>query len=1260
MATRISRYEANIYGSDAYFRTRRKELQSVIEQKGPATVWFTLSYADHHWQDMLRLLGDPPPGVDPDKWYFEQSKLNPSLFNEFFTKRVELFVQHFFGANGLDSAWIWFRYEWQMRGAIHVHGMVRLKSDPDLVALSKLAVIGRKSERFLAALQDIAAGSTVHLDAFAVKYPDDVYILPKSELLDKAELESRLDEEQRIALQGREQAKVAAGLQAVKSMVTYRDFLLTSINSSTILPEDCDKDKRTPHAPDRNAPHPSSVIHGPSNGPHSVPDDILYSDLCNATMRHRCYDTYCIRDGCCRFHFPRSINSHTRVKIHEKKYSSNHTTKAGLLRKVSVDVVPATNDRWFNGHCRPAIMAWGGNCDFSILVDLDAQLNYIAKYGTKKEGNSKCFEYLFTGALRKAREDEASGNRVVRRIFTQQTGGREKTHQEIAHISLGITMVKCTEHPVHVNLYNNRRLIRVPQPAVVGHVQHPPDDPIPPATPEPDANNAGAVLKCTLMDFYAKRLDRSLWHRNLHQFFDSNRAARQHPQPYSILDMTFLHFAQQYKLVARGGDFCIAANTQSTIVIFTPDFHSNRDSANYPQYCFFNLLKYKSWVDFAEQVYGGQQNTFSVDNIIADVNMHDSIIQSWEAFMVQNLDNPAPFHIQQQIDKLRGREEGEQWTQYDDMPDELELDDTVRENDFVDICRAALLLPDQLMNPDECEWDRDFDWPQRNETYNVDIGSLQSVKLLWDTVAAANALQPPPDRRIILPEQLRDKQRVAFRVACHLLDTVDDPCRMMLLIGEAGCGKSFVIDALIHKYQQQLIIMAPSGKAASNIGGSTIHSALRIPVKASKYDGEIDSCAPLTGEILMSLQTKFQDVKGILIDEFTMINQTMLSSINSRCKQLKSCADKPFGGLFVLLAGDPGQLPPVSGRPLWYTKPATTAQKDGFWLYNHFFKTNVVRLVGSNRLDPLAPMKEELLQFFSSLRTGEVTQQQWEWLNEHTSEHHHLAAMGAEEFRKQFNSYDSTYYYNTNLEITQHNHRMLAQNRAVGHHVCKIDALHNCDQARKGGDDKADCLPIVFYVSVKSKVMLTYNIDTSTGLVNGATGVVCDIVFAPNERPSSTTQPVTVVVDIPTYTGTAFFQDHVDPISGSTVSRKTWVPLQRKTIEWYAKNKVTMQRTAFPLSLAWAWTPWKGQGTTNRGPCVMHPGATEKSDGLCYVMLTRVTRLSDLHIPGGVSFDRVTIKIRKHPGQALRVAEEKKLDRCSEATVRKFAQFDNL
>ncbi len=79
--------------------------------------------------------------------------------------------------------------------------------------------------------------------------------------------------------------------------------------------------------------------------------------------------------------------------------------------------------------------------------------------------------------------------------------------------------------------------------------------------------------------------------------------------------------------------------------------------------------------------------------------------------------------------------------------------------------------------------------------------------------------------------------------------------------------------------------------------------------------------------------------------------------------------------------------------------------------------------------------------------------------------------------------------------------------------------------------------------------------------------------------------------------------------------------------------------------------PWKGQGTTNTGYCVMNPGDSEPSPGTCYVMISRVTSLKKLYIPNGITYERLTSKIRGHKGLASRVAEELRLQALQNRTI---------
>ena len=102
----MSAYSANITGSDSYWSKRRNELEATFEQKGCATVFFTFSYADHHWDDLHKLM----PGIfTNDKTKRYQNVLdNPHLVDWYFSYRLNEFLKVMFDSI-LECVWRWHR-----------------------------------------------------------------------------------------------------------------------------------------------------------------------------------------------------------------------------------------------------------------------------------------------------------------------------------------------------------------------------------------------------------------------------------------------------------------------------------------------------------------------------------------------------------------------------------------------------------------------------------------------------------------------------------------------------------------------------------------------------------------------------------------------------------------------------------------------------------------------------------------------------------------------------------------------------------------------------------------------------------------------------------------------------------------------------------------------------------------------------------------------------------------------------------------------
>ena len=137
---------------------------------------------------------------------------------------------------------------------------------------------------------------------------------------------------------------------------------------------------------------------------------------------------------------------------------------------------------------------------------------------------------------------------------------------------------------------------------------------------------------------------------------------------------------------------------------------------------------------------------------------------------------------------------------------------------------------------------------------------------------------------------------------------------LVALVGAAGCGKSFVMGAMVEYLRQcNLVVtkLAPSGVAASLIKGTTIYNFFEINIygKSSLENGTVDASLVKKTDVL-------------IIDELSMIDCSLFITIEHLCRRFSSKDNryKPWGGRHVLLFGDPAQLPPVSNTDIFNTK----------------------------------------------------------------------------------------------------------------------------------------------------------------------------------------------------------------------------------------------------------------------------------------------------------------------------------------------------
>ena len=151
LMAKMSRYIANILGSNPYWHKVKEDLKAVITSKGASTIFFTFSAADMYWPDLHDLFDI---GHQHECHWHEMTNEerrqnvinNPHLVDWFFSQRLENYVKYWLYET-MDAEWHWYRFEYQHRGSIHCHGTAKLKNDPGLCTLTEMALKGFLAQR---------------------------------------------------------------------------------------------------------------------------------------------------------------------------------------------------------------------------------------------------------------------------------------------------------------------------------------------------------------------------------------------------------------------------------------------------------------------------------------------------------------------------------------------------------------------------------------------------------------------------------------------------------------------------------------------------------------------------------------------------------------------------------------------------------------------------------------------------------------------------------------------------------------------------------------------------------------------------------------------------------------------------------------------------------------------------------------------------------------------------------------------------------
>ncbi|KQV08354.1 helicase [Leifsonia sp. Root112D2] len=388
-------------------------------------------------------------------------------------------------------------------------------------------------------------------------------------------------------------------------------------------------------------------------------------------------------------------------------------------------------------------------------------------------------------------------------------------------------------------------------------------------------------------------------------------------------------------------------------------------------------------------------------------------------------------------------------------------------------------------------------------------------------------------------------------------DAIENTRQHVFVTGRAGTGKSTLLNHLAWNTEKQLVIAAPTGVAALNVGGQTIHSLFRLPIGVIA-DQEIDQ----SGELRKLLNT----IDTLVIDEISMVNADLLDAIDRSLRQARARKTEPFGGVQLVLFGDPYQLAPVPGdgderayfadtyRSMWFFDAKVWQEAD----------LRIFELAEIHRQSDA-----EFKYMLNAVRHGYVTKEIADRLN----------AIGARPAPN-----DGTITLATrNDTVNRINAQQLAllPGRAL---TAKAEVTGDFGGRTFPADEKLE-------LKIGAQVMFLRN-DTGQGdgarWVNGTIGTVTRI-------------DNTVYVDVDGEI------HEVEPAVWEKYKYSYDASSKKLT-----KN-VVAEFTQFPLRLAWAVTIHKSQGKSY-DRAIVDLGSRAFSPGQTYVALSRLTALDGLYL----------------------------------------------
>ncbi len=387
------------------------------------------------------------------------------------------------------------------------------------------------------------------------------------------------------------------------------------------------------------------------------------------------------------------------------------------------------------------------------------------------------------------------------------------------------------------------------------------------------------------------------------------------------------------------------------------------------------------------------------------------------------------------------------------------------------------------------------------------------------------------------------------------LELLKDSSKSLFITGKAGSGKSTLLDYYNQKSGKNAVLLAPTGVAALNIKGQTIHNFFNFYID-------------VTVEKILSKKMKpkspklYKIIKTIIIDEISMVRADIMDCIDTFLRMYGPDAKQAFGGVQMVLVGDLYQLPPV----------VNASEMDIFSKHYespYFFSAKVFNNFSMEiiELEKIYRQKDqEFVDLLNRIRNNSVQDSDIKHLNKR--------------YLPDFSPKTDEFY----ISLTTTNKRADEINEE---HLAKLSGrIHRYD-ALVSGNFGAEYYPTAHSLQFKvgSQVMMLNN-DHKKRYVNGSMGVI---------------EAIKTINDQETLSIRLQDGDRI-----ANVTQFVWEVVRFKIEDQEIISEPVGTFSQFPIRLAWAVTIHKSQGKTFER-VILDIGKNTFAAGQIYVGLSRAT-----------------------------------------------------